>query len=148
MARPTDYSDDIASQICALVSEGNSLRKICLEETGMPDAATVYRWLAKHEAFRDNYAKAQADRAAYFAEEIVEISDDSSGDFFEVGEGRIAPNSTAVARDKLKVDTRKWLMARMDPKRYGDKVTQEHTGPDGGPVQFTRIELVAPDDNR
>ena len=54
-------------------------------------------------------------------------------------------NAEFVARSRLKVDTRKWLMARMAPKVYGDKVTQEVQGPDGGPIkqEITRIELVA-----
>lgn len=125
--RPTDYTEELAAHICSEVSSGRSLNSICKDE-GMPNPSSVYLWLSKYRSFSDNYAKAQADRAAFFAEEIVEISDDSSGDFIEVGDGRVAPNSTAVSRDKLKVDTRKWLMSRMDPKRYGDKVETVHSG--------------------
>lgn len=61
------------------------------------------------------------------AEEILEISDDAQDDLL-IQDGKAAPNSVSVARDKLKVDTRKWLLSRMDPKRYGDKVEQHHTG--------------------
>lgn len=93
----------------------------------MPSASSVYLWLSKHQSFSDNYAKAQVDRATAMAEEILEISDDATGDAI-VQDQRIVPNSVSVARDRLKVDTRKWLLSRMDPKRYGDKVTQEHTG--------------------
>jgi hypothetical protein len=55
---------------------------------------------------------------------LVEISDSTTGD---------------TQRDKLRVDTRKWLMSKFDPKRFGDKVTQEHTGPDGTPIQFNTV---------
>lgn len=127
MGRPTDFTEELAAHICSEVSSGRSLRSICDDE-GMPARSSVFLWMSRNKSFSDQYAKAQVDRATAMAEEILEISDDSSGDFFEAGEGRVAPNSTAVARDKLKVDTRKWLLSRMDPKRYGDKITQEHTG--------------------
>lgn len=117
----------MAAHICSEVSSGRSLRSICMDDD-MPAASSVYLWLSKYPSFSDNYAKAQVDRATAMAEEILEISDDATFDFYEAGEGRLSPNSVSVARDKLKVDTRKWLLSRMDPKRYGDKVTQEHTG--------------------
>ena len=124
--RPTDYTEELAAFICSEMASGRSLRSICMQED-MPSSSSVYLWLSKHNRFSDNYAKAQIDRATAMAEEILDISDDSSGDAI-VQEDRIVPNSVSVARDRLKVDTRKWLLSRMDPKRYGDKVTQEHTG--------------------
>jgi hypothetical protein len=126
------------------MAEGVSLRSICLADD-MPDKATVFRWLAAHKEFRDQYARARECRADAMAEEILEISDDDSDDAITDPEsGATRLNSEFVARSRLKVDTRKWLMARMAPKVYGDKVTQELQGPDGGPVStITKIELVA-----
>jgi hypothetical protein len=80
-------------------------------------------WLTKHEAFSDNYAKAQKERSEALYEEMFEIGDE------------VVPDAAAVAKARLRVDTRKWALARMNPKRYGDKITQEHTGTDGGPIQ-------------
>lgn len=80
----------------------------------MPDKATVFRWLARYPDFRDNYTRAQDDRASALAEEILEIADDTTAE--------------DVQRAKLRVDTRKWLMSKMAPKRYGDKQEVEHTG--------------------
>ena len=130
--------------ICARMAEGVSLRSICLADD-MPDKATVFRWLAAHKEFRDQYARAREARADAMAEEILEISDDDRDDAITDPEsGATRLNAEFVARSRLKVDTRKWLMARMAPKVYGDKVTQELQGPDGGPVStITRIELVA-----
>nr|WP_197427440.1 terminase small subunit protein [Bradyrhizobium retamae] len=126
------------------MAEGVSLRSICLADD-MPDKATVFRWLAAHKEFRDQYARAREARADAMAEEILEISDDDSDDAItdpETGATRI--NAEFVARSRLKVDTRKWLMARMAPKVYGDKVTQELQGPDGGAIKtISKIELVA-----
>lgn len=126
--RPSDYSSKTANEICARIAEGESLRSVCRDE-GMPDKRTVLRWLDAHAEFRPQYARAMEARADYWADEIVTISDDSSQDVLvdpESGNERI--NSEFVARARLRVDTRKWLMARMAPKKYGDKITTEHTG--------------------
>jgi hypothetical protein len=60
----------------------------------------------------------------YLADEILEIADDIAGD---------------PARDRLRLDTRKWLMSKIAPKVYGDKLDLTHAAPDGGPVQFITI---------
>ena len=78
MARPSPHSPDLTSVICARMAEGVSLRSICLADD-MPDKATVFRWLAAHKEFRDQYARAREARADAMAEEILEISDDDSG---------------------------------------------------------------------
>lgn len=120
MGRPSDYSEDKAAQILAMMTEGMSIKAIC-EADDMPDPRSVYRWLMVNETFRQNYAKAQQDRTTAFAEEMLEIADEKTGD---------------PARDRLRLDTRKWLMSKMDPKRYGDKVEQTHLGADGAALQI------------
>lgn len=139
MGRPSDYTPELAAAICEEIASGRSLRSIC-DDAGMPAPKTVYAWIAKYEDFSNQYAKAQSDRTNWWAEQIVEISDDSSGDFIELSEGKIAPNSVSVARDKLKVDTRKWLMSKMAPKKYGEKVAL--TDAEGGPVQFVIRDMT------
>ena len=37
-------------------------------------------------------------------------------------------SATRVQRDRLRIDTRKWLAARLAPKKYGDHVQHEHKG--------------------
>ncbi|WP_410051366.1 terminase small subunit protein [Bradyrhizobium sp. SZCCHNR2032] len=141
MARPSDYSPDIVAMICARMSEGESLRSICRDDS-MPDKSTVFRWLAAHAEFRDQYARAREARTDAMAEEILEISDDGSNDTYEV-DGREVTNQDVIARSRLRVDTRKWLMARMAPKKYGDRLEQVLTGDPEKPVEtITRIELV------
>ena len=107
--------------------------------------STVFRWLGEHQEFQEQYARARQARASAMEEEILSISDDDSQDrIVDAESGAAKVNAEFVARSRLKVDTRKWLMARMAPKVYGDKVTQELQGPEGGPVStITRIELVA-----
>lgn len=121
VGRPSDYNDAIAEHICSEIASGRSLRSVCRDD-GMPDKATVFRWLSKHETFRDQYARAQEDRTAALAEDIIEIADEG--------------NAEDVQRARLRIDARKWLMSKMAPKKYGDKITAEHTGEGGGPVEM------------
>ncbi|MGS7191228.1 lysis protein [Enterobacter cloacae subsp. dissolvens] len=55
--RPSVYLPEVAADICSLLADGESLRKVC-ERPGIPNKATVFRWLVHHEEFRDQYAKA------------------------------------------------------------------------------------------
>lgn len=71
--RPSDYMPEVADDICSLLSSGESLLKVC-KRPGMPDKSTVFRWLAKHEDFRDKYAKATEARADSIFEEIATIA--------------------------------------------------------------------------
>lgn len=121
MARPTDYTSELAGVICGQIAEGRSLRAVC-EADNMPDKSTVFRWLAKDQAFRDQYARAREAQADAMAEEILEIADDSSGDVTEDSQGNERANSEFVNRSRLRVDARKWLLSKMAPKKYGEKL--------------------------
>lgn len=143
--RPSIFSPELALLICSRLAEGESMRSVCRDEN-MPCTATVFGWLAKDTAFLEQYTRACEARTNAMAEEILEIADDSSGDEVRDPEtGSIKMDAEFVARSRVRIDTRKWLMARMAPKKYGDKVTQEHSGPGGGPIQstVTEVRLVA-----
>jgi hypothetical protein len=147
MARPTIFSEELADAICERLASGESLVRICGGDD-FPSETTVYRWLQTDLAFRDKYAKAREVQAERMADEILEIADDASNDWmtrFANGGGE-APgwtlNGEHVQRSRLRIDSRKWLMSKMLPKKYGDKLTQEVTGSEGGPVQITRVERV------
>lgn len=129
--RISDYSKELADKICELLAEGNSLRKICAVD-GMPAVSTVIGWhIQNREGFSEHYTRARQIGYETLADAILDESDDASNDV--TGELEM-PNGVAVQRSRLKVDTRKWLLSKCLPKIYGDKL--EHSGPDGGPVQF------------
>ncbi len=114
--RPSRYSDGLVNRICLRIAGGESLRRICGEDD-MPDKATVLRWLldSRHAAFRRRYGIARETQADAFADEIVDIADSASG-----------REDAAVA--KLRIDARKWVAAKLKPKRYGERQHIEHTG--------------------
>jgi hypothetical protein len=138
MGRPSEFTQEKADAICLRLIEGESLRSICKDE-GMPGASTVFQWLAARPEFAEQYARAREAQADHLAEEILSIADDGTNDTYQTDNGE-AVNHEVVQRSKLRVDARKWLAAKMAPKKYGDKITQEHTGPNGGPVQIVATE--------
>lgn len=146
MGRISTFNEDIAAKLCDRIAAGESLRKICTDAK-MPSMATVMRWLGKPEnaAFREQYACARDAQADKLVEEMLEIADEECtmvraekhGSRDDDGDGNteVVFDATAVARNKLRVDARKWVASKMAPKKYGDKVTQEVVGAEGGPIQ-------------
>jgi hypothetical protein len=111
------FSQNVFDRICDRMAEGESLRTIC-KSADMPNKRSVMRWLENNEALQAQYSEAQRLRAECYFDEIIDIADSRSD-----------PQKTRV-----QIDARKWVLARMNPKKYGDKFTQELTGADGGPV--------------
>lgn len=136
MGRPSAYTPELAAEICLRMSEGDSLRKICRDES-MPSISMVMRWAQSNEAFREQYTRAREDLLEHWAEDILEISDESSKDFVQVAEGEETVERVDhehIARSKLRVDSRKWLLSKLAPKKYGERLATELSGPGGGPI--------------
>jgi len=120
--RPSKYTQEIADAICAeLATTSISLRKICLR-AGMPCISTVMKWLSEMPAFSEQYARARMLQADVFAEEMIEIADDDSEDYYLVGDDVKVYTSVPVQRGRLKMDARKWAAGKQNPKKYGDKL--------------------------
>jgi len=135
MARPSSFTQEMADLICKRLADGESLRSICAND-GFPAASTVFKWLSEKQPFSEQYARAREAQADHLAEQILQIADDGSNDTYPTDDGQ-AVNHDVIARSRLRVDARKWLASKMAPKKYGDKVTQEHTGKDGGDIQHS-----------
>lgn len=129
--RPSAFTEAVAEAICQRLIDGESLRSVC-DDKAMPDKATIFRWLANEEntEFRDQYARAREMQAEAMAEDIINIADDNAADVREVERnGKLVEivDQDVIARARLRVDTRKWLMSKMAPKKYGDKITSDTT---------------------
>jgi len=131
VGRPTTFSKEIAETICARMAEGESLRAICRDHY-MPHRSSVYQWLRKNAAFADLYTQARELLVEHWGDELLEISDDGTTDYV-IKKGRNGTEYEAVdqehiQRSRLRVDTRKWLMSKLAPRKYGDRVEHEHLG--------------------
>lgn len=147
VGRPSSYTEETANRICERIMGGESLLKICRDDN-MPSRGAVYLWLAENAAFMNKYAHARDVQADHFADEMIEIADDGTGDLItktnKDGTEYETVDQEHINRSRLRVDTRKWLAARMAPKKYGDRVMNEHTGKDGGPIKSISVGVVDP----
>lgn len=142
IGRPSDYTQETADTICERLANGESLRKICQSEE-MPSQSMVFRWLAAHASFREQYAHAREAQADAIFDESLDIADDGSNDWMERNDPENPgwqANGEHLQRSKLRIDTRKWMAGKLRPKVYGDKVINEHSGIDGAPIE-TRSTL-------
>ena len=124
-ASRSTYTKQMADVICIRLSEGESLKEIVRSE-GMPDRATVYRWLLEQPQFCDMYTRAREEQADTLADEIIAIADESP----EINEVRdkhgdvvdVKIDSGYVAYQKQRIEARKWTAMKLKPKKYGDKL--------------------------
>lgn len=134
--RPSTYTPEVAATICARLEAGESLRAICASDD-MPARTTVRGWVIQDiEGFADRYASARDAGLEEMAEDLLEIADDAAQDVAMTEKGPVVDHEH-IARSRLRVDTRKWLLSKRLPKAYGDKSAVEVSGPGGGPVQLT-----------
>lgn len=138
---PEPVPQDKADQIIAWISDGKTLRDYCRQE-GAPGFNTVYDWLEKDKEFAVRFARARDTGHDVIAEECLSIADDSSEDI-EFTQNGPRPNSEFIQRSKLRIETRLKLLSKWNPKKYGDKISTELTGADGGPVQISDTERAA-----
>ncbi len=123
MGIPTTYTPEIAKEICDKVAScSTGIKKLCKQHDHWPSYQTIYQWLRIHKYFRDLYTLAKRDQIQALVDEILEISDDSTHDDKEIESGAVVCNAEWIARSRLKVDTRKWLAAKLVPRLYGDNM--------------------------
>ena len=125
MAYTTDQIEEIFTDILEFIKLGNSLTS-ALKREGMPSDNTFDKWCLD-ETKMTQYTQAREKRAEVIFEEILTIADDASGDkkYTETGE---TIDSEFVARSRIRIDARKWMLGKMQPKKYGDKIQNELSG--------------------
>jgi len=129
--RPTTYTDSVGAYICGRIAEGETLSAIC-RTPGLPARQTVHQWRRANPQFSADYRLARVDQMEGWGDEVLEIADDDTLDTMESvnnqGHKVQVANHANVQRDRLRVDTRKFIMAKIAPRIYGDKVSHEHSG--------------------
>ena len=110
--------------VIALMEEGKSENGACLE-------VGIHRNTFRSAALRHRAADAYARGLTALAhDQIVKMEE-------AIADARSKEIGADVAR--LEIDTRKWFASKFLPKQYGDKVTTELTGPEGGPVKYQNM---------
>lgn len=146
--RPTEYNAKIAKRICDVVSTtAKGIRKICEMYPDIPNHDAIFEWRREYPEFAEQYRIAKVQQAELFAEDSVDISDDASKDFYTDEEGKTKVNAVAVARAKLRVDTRKWHAAKLAPSIYGDK-PQDNSNDKLSAIEAALAKLAERDNKR
>lgn len=127
MARPSKYTQELMDEIVERLSKGEPMAAICRSE-GMPHPSTVRDWMNSDASVSLAIARAREDGYDAIAQDALDISDDGRRDYEIDEEGRFAVNHDHIQRSRLRVDTRLKLLAKWDPKRYGEKVAHELSG--------------------
>jgi len=115
--------DEKAQAIVAEIADtGKSLRSVC--ESNEVKPSTFLLWVSNDSALAEQYARAMQVRADTHFSEIVEISDKQEIGTVETAKewGTEIKTADMVEHRKLRIDARKWVIARMNPRKYGDKL--------------------------
>ena len=127
--RPSGYTMEIGDVLCERLANGESLRRI-LSDDGMPSMSMVFRWLAADELFREQYTHARAAQADHDFDGLCDMADEPPE---KKADGSV--DIGWVQHQRLRIETRKWAISKLAPKKYGEKVSTELTGANGGPIQ-------------
>lgn len=132
--RDVKYTAELGKLICEMLADGMTLNAVCRRPEIPVSASGVRKWAADPEhPFSAQYVRAREIGYLAMADEIMDICDDGTNDWKTRGTGEdevTVVDHEHIARSKLRVDTRKWLLSKALPKIYGDKVAV--TDPDGG----------------
>jgi hypothetical protein len=131
------YRQRIVDLVCEATKETDKgMKRICdafrKDDSLFPSRRTIRDWISEDANLAAQYARAKEMQADHIFEQIIDIADDDSEDaiFVEGDEesgksAKMVKNKEFMERSKLRVDTRKWVVAKLLPKKYGDRITQE-----------------------
>jgi len=131
---------EVFNYVCLEIEKGRALRNI-LKDDNMPSTSTFYQWLDSNEEKAKQYARATQVRADIIFDEIIDIADDSSGDRKVVEHGEVM-DGEYVARSRIRIDTRKWVLSKLNPKKYGDKTDITSGGEKISTPQEVKVTIV------
>lgn len=146
MARPIEWTDDLKEAAISIIIEritkGESIRRILNKDRkNLPSNFLFLKWVSEDEALAKQYAQAMNVRADLMFDEMLDIADSTGDDIIELDDGRQVVNHEVINRDRLRVDTRKWVLSRMNPKKYGEKVDVTSGGEKIEPVAISFTEF-------
>ena len=125
-AKTISYNQAIANEICNEIScSSKGIRVLCKDNPNWPSAKTIFQWRIKHKDFGEQYARAKEHQIQSLVDEIIDIADDTSQDFIQSEDGKLKANQEHINRSRLRIDTRKWLAAKLCPRLYGNKVSDQ-----------------------
>lgn len=127
-------------ELCDYIAQGGNLAEYCRQHA--ITYTTTMHWMLAVPSRFEAYERARENRADVLFDEIVGIADETEVKArYDDQDVILALDATAVARNRLRMDARKWAASKLKPKVYGDKVTNEHTGAGGGAIQIAALDM-------
>lgn len=125
MAYSDEEKETIITAICdRVIEERKSFNEVVIESE--ISLVTFYKWISKNETLQNLYNYAREVRSDILFEEIIQIADTTEeGVVIETDDnGKTKEKKGDMTNHRrLKIDSRKWVVAKMNPKKYGDKMT-------------------------
>lgn len=127
MAYKQNEIDEIFNYVCKEIETGKALRNV-LKKEQMPSTSTFFQWLELYPDKAKQYARATEVRAEIIFDDILSIADENTNDTYVDENGFEKVNQDVIQRSRLRIDARKWVLSKLNPKKFGDKVQTEHSG--------------------
>jgi len=119
------YSDDLFNSILLEIATTSKGLQVICKDKGLTNR-TFHEWISTDEEKAHRYARAREEQAELLADEMISIADDGTNDTITAvdrnGEPIDLENKEWTSRSKLRIETRKWIAAKLKPKKYGDKI--------------------------
>lgn len=138
MAYSQEQREELFETIFSAIENGDSLRKALISVK--LSSSTFYEWLEEHDEDGNQtqwakdkskqYARACEERAEALLDEMIDIVDASDADTYTDDNGETKTDGEVIQRSRLRYDARKWLVSKLNPKKYGDKVDLTTNGKD------------------
>ena len=110
----------VVDELCDRIASGRGIVEVC-SDPDMPHDTTVYRHMAKNPEFAARIARAREAQQEAEPDRIVQMAEAATAEDWQVV--------------KLRIWARQWRAAKLAPKKYGEKITAEVSGKDGGPIE-------------
>jgi hypothetical protein len=124
--RPSSYTPAVASQIIRFFEEGGTRHGLDAEKS-LPSWPTFKRWMAKFPELRSRYVRAQKDKSHAMIDRALDVANSVTED-----------NAKAA---RVQIDAYLRIAEKLNPKAYGNKLSTEHSGPDGGIIPVGTIDI-------
>ena len=135
-----DQKEAILNSIFEDISKGMSLRKSC-KNSGIP-RITFYDWIDKEQRFADRYTRAKEQGIEARFESIEEDYNEEPQRDPETGK----IDSAWVQLQRLKIDSKKWELSKLAPKKYGDKIDVTSKGESIQAPSVVNVKIIEPED--
>ena len=130
---------NILDSIYTKMEQGTSVRCI-LRKNRIISRTNFNDWIKESDEEVNRYTRALKAMFDEMADQLIEISDDTADDTMINDKGQESYNGEFVQRSRLRIDTRKWILEKCDPKRFGVNPADENKAVDKIIVEYVRAK--------